>query len=102
MPRHFPHHYKMIREYANVYDDADDTSAGVLAYYYAQKYKLKFTNPTDENYYVNFVKYRDIGKRKANWYNKRLGHNIQDSSAGSSLTSTHRIFYMEEMRSIVL
>jgi len=74
MPRHFPHHYKMIREYANVYDDADDTSAGVLAYYYAQKYKLKFTNPTDENYYVNFVKYRDIGKRKANWYNKRLGH----------------------------
>lgn len=72
-PRHFHHHYRIIRKYANVYDDADDTSAGVLAYYYAHKFKIQSDHPTDANYYKSFEKYRDTGKRKTNWYNKRLG-----------------------------
>lgn len=72
-PRHFHHHYRMTREYANVYDDADDTSAGVLAYYYANKFRIQSNHPTDNNYSKFFEQYRDIGKRRTNWYNKRLG-----------------------------
>jgi hypothetical protein len=72
-PAHFKHNYKIINEYSNIYDDADDTSAGVLAYHYASQLKLSTATSTDKNYFVNFVQHRDTGKRRTNWYNKRMG-----------------------------
>jgi hypothetical protein len=77
---HFDYHYEFINNYANIYDDADDTAAGDLAYYFGAKVKEQIPEAELEQYrpYVlhhKFVQFRDTGRRKANWYNKRLGFN---------------------------
>lgn len=74
----FYYHYKFINEYANIYNDADDTSAGYMAYYYSNQVKKRSQTDSLPNYpmisFGNFFsKYRDTGERKANWYNKRIG-----------------------------
>ncbi len=77
-PVNFNYHYGFINNYANIYDDADDTSAGYLAYYLSNKVKdSSGTNQLDyfntDSYFKNFVLYRDTGIRKTNWYNKKNG-----------------------------
>lgn len=74
----FYYHYKFINDYANIYNDADDTSAGLLAYYFSNK--VKDRTGTDSLAYYNLYKlspfverYRDTGERKTNWYNKKIG-----------------------------
>ncbi len=74
----FYYHYKFINDYANIYNDADDTSAGLLAYYFSNK--VKDRTGTDSLAYYSIYKlspfverYRDTGERKTNWYNKKIG-----------------------------
>jgi hypothetical protein len=81
-PVNFDYHYGFINNYANIYDDADDTSAGLLAYYYSSRIRNIAGDTTliitDINSLLRkFVMYRDTGKRKTNWYNKRLGFNYR-------------------------
>jgi len=74
----FYYHYKFINDYANIYNDADDTSAGLLAYHLSNKIK-KLSGTDSLNYFSayplsGFVeRYRDTGQRRTNWYNKRIG-----------------------------
>ena len=74
----FDYHYGIINNYANIFDDADDTSTGFLAYYYSNMVKdssgsLELNYYEKEPYYKNLIQYRDTGSRKTNWYNKRTG-----------------------------
>jgi hypothetical protein len=78
----FDYHYSFINNYANIFDDADDTSTGYLAYYYNNMVKdsSKSTSLTyfpQEPYTKNLERYRDTGNRKTNWYNKKLGFNYR-------------------------
>jgi len=81
-PVNFDYHYGFINNYANIYDDADDTSAGLLACYYSNRLMNGENDVASEAFdskiFVrNFVAYRDTGNRRSNWYNKRLGFNYR-------------------------
>lgn len=78
----FYYHYRFINDYANIYNDADDTSAGLLAFFLNNS--IKTSMGCDSLAYFNSYKlstfvdrYRDKGKRKTNWYNKKLGFNYR-------------------------
>jgi hypothetical protein len=78
----FDYHYGFINNYANIFDDADDTAAGLLAYFYSEKLKTltgdsAFTLYNTSAFLNNFKTYRDTGRRKSNWYNKRIGFNYR-------------------------
>ena len=85
---HFDYHYGFINNYANIFDDADDTSAGYLAYFYNNKIKDSSNTAalnyySKEPYFKKLEQYRDTGDRKTNWYNKRIGFK---SRTGAYLT----------------
>ena len=75
-PVNFKYHYGFVNNYANVFDDADDSAAGLLAGHY-----MGLTGDTSNSASVangsliasQIEKYRDTGQRKSNWYNKQLG-----------------------------
>lgn len=85
---HFIYKTRLAYCYANMFDDADDTSVGYLALYFsdsirkAGKEQLSLTDYSVVGQL--FSKYRDIGKRKTNWYNKRNGYNYR---TGAFLTA---------------
>ena len=81
-PVNFKYHYAFINNYANIFDDADDTMAAQLAYYYSNKVKEashsnELSNYAEVHYEKNLINFRDIGTRKTNWYNKKLGFNYR-------------------------
>ena len=78
---HFPYKSRLAYYYANLYDDADDTSAGYLTLYFSDSIREISNDQLSKNNYSMigplFSGYRDIGKRKTNWYNKRIGFNYR-------------------------
>ena len=85
---HFDYHYGFINNYANIFDDADDSSAGYLAYFYNNKIKENSNSEEliyypREPFYEKLIQYRDTGNRKTNWYNRKTGFK---SRTGAYLT----------------
>lgn len=81
-PVNFIYHYKFISNYTNIYNDADDTAAGYLAYFLSNQIKDSCkTNELEyfknESFQNNFILYRDTGNRKTNWYNRKNGFNYR-------------------------
>jgi len=79
---HFSYHSRFINNYANIYDDADDTAAGYLAMYYSNEINKKAGQLVLQSYHKEplapvFASYRDVGNRKTNWYNKKTGFNYR-------------------------
>ena len=85
---HFCYKTRMAYCYANMFDDADDTSVGYLALYFSDSIRKAGKEPLLLNNSLQigslFSKYRDIGKRKTNWYNKKNGYNYR---TGAFLTA---------------
>lgn len=80
-PRFFEYRHQFIRNYANIYDDADDTAAGFIAM--ALSDSIFNNDPKARSFDIKdtigkvFERYRDLGKRKTNWYNKTTGFNYR-------------------------
>ncbi|HEY4798882.1 MAG TPA: hypothetical protein VII99_07385 [Bacteroidia bacterium] len=75
---HFFYKSKMINRYENIYDDADDTSAGWMAMYFSNEIKNgQFSKYEHTPIGMLFSKYRDVGKRKTNWYNRKHKFNYR-------------------------
>jgi len=85
---HFPYKSRLAYCYANMYDDADDTSVGYLALYFSDSIQKINGNQLLQTNYTGigplFSKFRDVGNRKTNWYNKRNGYNYR---TGAYLTA---------------
>lgn len=78
-PVNFKYKHGFINNYANIFDDADDSSSGYLAYFYSNLIEPNKNNMDFEvvGFNKKLQEYRDAGKRKSNWYNKRTGFNYR-------------------------